>query len=265
METDSREDLDPDDPGPDPILVYLQDADRRCFVAAQVTGDLQPAPFEPSRLLLETQFCGGRVPLVHAARIEQERSVDLSHMGAVGVAVDDDVGLRKPPPEAARQSGVRTEVAQAQRPQQRLRLFDPPGPVAVDDDDPPARHRHLTSRGQRVQSAIVVAAHCLDGSQTTQLVQRGGGVDVAGVEDDLNTFQDLEKPVRQPLEKLRAVRVRHDADKGRHAARVAAGDGRKVRRTASGAMLNTAAIPKTKTCPEPNATPPITGPMTPPM
>ena len=186
-------------------------------------------------------------------------------MGAVCVAVDDHVGLRKPPPEAARQSGVRTEVAQAQRPQQRLRLFDPPGPVAVDDDDPPARHRHLTSRGQRVQSAIVVAAHCLDGSQTTQLVQRGGGVDVAGVEDDLNTFQDLEKPVRQPLEKLRAVRVRHDADKGRHAARVAAGDGRKVRRTASGAMLNTAAIPKTKTCPEPNATPPITGPTTPPM
>src|SRR5207237_3991068 len=105
------------------VIIYLQDSDRLCVVAAPVTGDLQPAPVEPSRLLLETQFCGGRVPVVYPARIEQERSVDLSHMGAVCVAVDDHVGLRKPPPEAARQSGVRTEVAQAQRPQQRLRLF----------------------------------------------------------------------------------------------------------------------------------------------
>src|SRR5205823_3394166 len=122
---------------------------------------------------------------------------------AVGVPVDDHVGVRKPPPEGARHCGVRTEVAQAQPPQQRLRLFDPPGLVAVDDDDPPARHRHLTSRGPRVQRQIVVAANWLDGS--------------------------------------------------------------KVRRTASGAMLNTTAIPKTQTCPEPNAPPPITGPTTPPM
>jgi hypothetical protein len=37
---------------------------------------LQPAPLEPTGLLRQATFHGGRVPLVDAARVEKQHAVD---------------------------------------------------------------------------------------------------------------------------------------------------------------------------------------------
>jgi len=60
----------------------------------------------------------------------------------------------------------------------------------------------------------MVAAHRLDGRDASQSVERGGSIHVPGMEDDLDAVQDVEQAVGQAVEKLRAVRVRDDADEG---------------------------------------------------
>src|SRR5436190_17533618 len=97
-----------------------------------MTCDLQPAPLEPTRALSQSSPGGHRIPLVDGARIEDQRAADPVLARAVGVAVNDQVGVRKAAPKAARDSLVRGEVAEAQSPQQRVGFFEPARPLAMD-------------------------------------------------------------------------------------------------------------------------------------
>jgi hypothetical protein len=81
-----------------------------------MTRDLQPAPFEPPWLLgKSSRHCLG-IPLMDAARVEEQCSLVRLHMGAVSVAEDDRVCARETAPERMRQAGIRMHVAEAQRP-----------------------------------------------------------------------------------------------------------------------------------------------------
>jgi hypothetical protein len=54
--------------------------------------------------------------LVDATRVEEENAINDFRLGSMGVAVDDDVGLRKPAAQASRQAAMRAKVAKAHRP-----------------------------------------------------------------------------------------------------------------------------------------------------
>ena len=61
----------------------------------------------------------------------------------------------------------------------------------------------------------MVALDGLHGRNAAQLGERLGGVDVAGVEDQVDAVQQLLDPGRQPVEELGAVGVGDDADANR--------------------------------------------------
>ena len=110
------------------------------------------------------------------------------------------------------------QVAKAERPQQRLRLLYPAAHVAVHEHDPPAFHGDLSALGQRCQPSIVVAADGIDGGDAFEL---GDGLrcdDVAGVQDEVDSAQDLEETIRQAVEKLRTVGVSDHPDARRQEA-----------------------------------------------
>src|SRR5438067_5986933 len=159
---DCREFSKADDPGDHAFVVDLEDPDRGLLVAAQMPGELKPAPFEPPGVLREAAPRGHRVPLMHTTRIEKQCAVDLPRVRAVRVPEDDDVRVWKPSPQAAGQAGVGPKIAQAQRPQQREGFLDPPRTVAVDQHEALARDGQLARERKLAKRAVMVAAHSLD-------------------------------------------------------------------------------------------------------
>src|SRR5438105_15007954 len=103
-----------------------------------------------------------RVPLMDTTRIEEQDAVDLPRVRSVRVPEDDDVRVRKPAPQAARQPRVRPKVAQAERPQQRQGFLDPPRAVAVDQHETLARDGELPRERKVGKRAVVFAAYSLD-------------------------------------------------------------------------------------------------------
>src|ERR1035437_6771936 len=99
---DSSGPLKVDNGGDDPRGTHLQVANRRSGVPAQVPRDLEPAPFKPSRVPGQALPGRPRVPLVHAAWIEQQGAVACFHVRPVSVAEDDRVGTRGTPGEGWR-------------------------------------------------------------------------------------------------------------------------------------------------------------------
>src|SRR4029077_10011753 len=98
-------------------------------------GDLEPAPLEPSWFLSEPLGGRARVPLMHPARVEQERPCCDLDVRSMGMAETDRVGARKATQQRMRKARVGIHEAEAQRPQQRLRLLDPPAAIAMHHDD----------------------------------------------------------------------------------------------------------------------------------
>ena len=72
--------------------------------ALQVSSHLQPAPLEPTRVLGEAAIRRGGVPLVHTAGIEEQSAFDRLGPSAVGVAVNDHVGVWEPSLQRPRQA-----------------------------------------------------------------------------------------------------------------------------------------------------------------
>ena len=132
------------------------------------------------------------------------------------VAVDDHVRIRKPAPQASWQPAVRVKITEAQRPQQRQRLFEPRRPVAVNEHDPLALDEEFAGWRQRFQPAVVVSPHRLDRGDPRQRLQRCGRRDVAGVEDEPHVFKDHKDAFGKTIDELRAVRVRDYADHSGH-------------------------------------------------
>src|SRR5258708_2815463 len=159
---------------------------------------------------------------------------------------------------------MRPEIAEAQCPQQRVRLFEPATALAVHDHDPLSLHGDLTRGGEIRQRSIVIAPHGLDPRQTPERGERVPRIDVPGVEDQVDPCDDIAESIRKPVEKFGTVRIRHDAHPRGHAARVAFDSRGIVRRTINGARLRIAAIPNTTRWPAPKATAPTSGPTTPP-
>jgi len=60
-----------------------------------VARDLQPAPFEPTGPARQALVGRLRVPLVHAARIEQKRTFVRLYMRAMRVSENNRIGVRK--------------------------------------------------------------------------------------------------------------------------------------------------------------------------
>src|SRR6266478_9062209 len=111
-------------------------------------SNLKPGPFEPARTPLEAQRRRPRVPLVHRSRIEQQGAANGLDVRPVRVTEHDRVELSEAAPQRTRQAGMRMVGAEAQGPQQGLRLLDPPVPVAVDDHDAPPFNRHHPAQWQ---------------------------------------------------------------------------------------------------------------------
>src|SRR5690348_18469612 len=120
--------------------------------------ELQPAPLEPTRSLLESTARGDVVPLVHATRIEQQGVANHLRVDPMRVSEDDDVGVGKSPAQAARQASVWPEVAEGQRPQERLRLLEPARPVAMDERESLAGDRQL-ARSEEHTSELQSPVH----------------------------------------------------------------------------------------------------------
>src|SRR6266852_21589 len=125
---------------------HLENSDRRWRVIAHVARDLAPGPFEPTWIPFQAQSCRPQVPLVHTPRVEHQGAVDGLDVRPVRVTEDDRVGLAEAAAQRKRQAGMRVVGSQAQRPQQGLRLLDPPVPIAMDDHDAPAFNRHLPAQ-----------------------------------------------------------------------------------------------------------------------
>lgn len=149
------------------------------------------------------------------ARIEQQRTVMRLYIGAMRVAEDDSVGIRKTLVQESRQRLVRVQVAETQRPQQRLRLLHPAAPIAVDEHDAPSLDRELATQGQRRQIAIVIAPHRFDWRDAFKSRDRLGSADITCVKDEIDPAKRLEDSIRKTIEELGAVGVRDDPDPGR--------------------------------------------------
>lgn len=198
-----------------------------------------------------------------ASRIEQQCTAASLRLGTVRVAEDNRIRLRKAPAQEFRQRLVRMQIAEAERPQQRLRFLHPAAPIAVDEHDAPALDRELAAQRQRRQMFIVVASHRFDWSDAFESRDRLRSVDITSVQDEIHPAKRFEDSIRETIEELRAVRVRDDPNPRGHAG-VRVGCALRVSSTSSGARLSTAAIAKITGCPRPNATAPMRGPMTPP-
>ena len=135
---------------------------------------------------------------------------------------------------------MRMKGAKRQRPQQRLRLFQPTAAVAVNHDDALALDRELPGQRERVQRPIVVPANGLDRGDAAKLGESLGSIDIPRMKDQSHAAHGLEEAVREMVDELRTVRVRNDSDACGQAG-VALDAGRRVRRTISGARLSPAA------------------------
>ena len=109
----------------------------------------------------------------------------------------------------------------------------------------------------------MVTAHGLDWSYAFESRDRVRPRDVTRVQDEVHSAKGLDHSVWKPIDELGAVGVRHDPDPRRHAG-VRTGCDLIVSITTRGARLRTAAMAKISGCPRPNATAPMTGPITPP-
>src|SRR5260370_29116398 len=197
-----------------------------------------------------------------ATGVEHQRPVDSLDEGSVRVPEHDCVRIREPRAQHPCQPGMRVECAEAQGPQQGLRLLDPAAAVAMDDDDAPAFDGDLFAQRPARAVQIVVAANDFDRSEGRKRGDGSGSVDVARVDDHVYAAEDFEHAIREAIHELRAMGVGDDPDANHHATtRIA---GRSVSSTINGERLRTAAIPKTADCPTPKANAPRGGPNTPP-
>src|SRR5436305_14605677 len=92
---DTLNTLEIDDARLDALGRHLEYAGGRTRVAADMARRLEPAPLEPARVLPQARRRRRGVPLVDAARVEDEPAAGAVDEGAVGVAEDDHVGAWK--------------------------------------------------------------------------------------------------------------------------------------------------------------------------
>ena len=137
-------------------------------------------------------------------------------MWPVGVAEDDRVGVREPTPQVARQPAMRPVPAEAQRPEERVRLLEPAAAIAMHDDDPFAFDLDL-SRQWKVQPAVVVSTHRLDVRDPAEGLERLQTIDISCVNDHVDPPKYLEEARGKLVYELGAVRVRDDTDAFGHA------------------------------------------------
>ena len=83
---------------------------------------------------------------MNPAGIEQKCAAQRLDMRAMRVAEDDRIGVRKPAVQEFREGLVRVDIAEAQRPQQRLRFLHPAAPIAVNEHDAAAFDHHLAAQ-----------------------------------------------------------------------------------------------------------------------
>ena len=99
------------------------------------------------------------------------------------------------------------QVAEAESPDERLRLLYPAAPVAVHNHYPPAFYADLSARRQRCEVSIMVPTDGLDRGDAFELGEGLRCDDVAGVQDEVNATEHLENAIGQAVEKLRAMGV----------------------------------------------------------
>ena len=151
-----------------------------------MAGDLKPAPLKPSWPLRQAPGGGLRVPLVHAARVEEERAVARLDVLAVCVPEHNRVGAPVSPVQELRKRRVRVQTAETESPQQCLRLLHPSGPIAMNQHDAPPFDDDLAAQRKCSHVSIVITPNCLD---RCDLFQRGDGLglaDVAGMENQVD-------------------------------------------------------------------------------
>jgi hypothetical protein len=59
---------------------------------------------------------------------------------------------------------------------------------------------------------VHVPVDAFDASESAELLERGDGREVAGVDDEIGSAQELDARVRQPPSTARQVRVSEDCD-----------------------------------------------------
>jgi len=106
-------------------------------------------------------------------------------------------------------------VAEAQSPDQSLRLLHPAAPIAVYEHDSAALDHQLAAQRQSLQIAIMVAQHSLDRRDSFEGGESLRPADIASMEDEIHASKHLEDSIRETIEELRAVGVRDDPDPGR--------------------------------------------------
>jgi len=177
-----------------------------------VSGHLEPGPFEPTWVPFQSRFSRLWIPLVHRSRIEHESAADVLGVRTVCVTEDDRVGRSEAAAQRTRQAGVRTVSAQAQGPEQGLRLLDPPAPVAMDDHDAPALNPHLPAGRKIAKGNVVVPPHSLDRSDGSQRSESFRTGHIARVNHEVDPSKHLEQPLWEAVEELWAVRIRDHTD-----------------------------------------------------
>lgn len=173
---------------------------------------LQPAPLKPPWMLGQPAPRRLRIPLVHAARVEQQCPVACFCMRAVSVAENDCIGARKSTEKGIRQAVVRLQVAEAQRPEQCLRFLDPMSAVAVHQHDLPSLDRDLSTQREGVEIPVVITADCYDRCDALELGDGLRAADIPGMQDQVDATQDLVDSLGQMIEKFWAVSVRDHPD-----------------------------------------------------
>lgn len=148
--------------------------------------DLEPAPLKPSWPLRQTPPGRLWVPLVHAARVEEECALASLDMPVVRVPEHDCVGAVEAPVKKMRQRRVRVQVAETERPQQRLRFLHPPTSIAVYQDDAPPFDGDLAAQRKRSHVSIVVTSNSVDRSDSFECGDRRGFADVARMENQVD-------------------------------------------------------------------------------
>src|SRR5216683_7652266 len=143
-----------DDPWNYRVPAHLQDPHRRRRIHPHMPRDLEPAPLEPTWIPFQPLPRRPWVPLVDCTGVEHQDSVQSLDVRPVRVAENDRVRAFDAPSQRSRQAGVRAIGAQAQRPEQSLRLLQPAAAVAVDDDDGPALDSELA--GERPAGRIPI-------------------------------------------------------------------------------------------------------------
>jgi len=104
------------------------------------------------------------------------------------------------------------QIAQAQRPQQGLRLLDPSGAIPVHHHYPLAFDGDLADERERRKVMVVVTSHRRHRSDALESRNRLRASDIARVQDQVDAAKSFEDAIRKAIEELRTVGVRDDSD-----------------------------------------------------